>query len=132
MTDRRVAEETIEMNKLWIKNVTIKMWLVNANRIPELIDLIKEGKINKRPLITPTLPLSIVAEGNAIFEERRDNALKVVVKGEAYGPQARLRRAWALSLGTGPSAFLPWARRRVGWGRRQGISSILRKDIQPV
>ena len=75
--------QTIEMNKLWIKNVTIKMGLVNANRIPELIDLIKEGKINMRPLITHTLPLSKVAEGYDIFEERRDNALKVVLKGDA-------------------------------------------------
>ena len=48
--------QTVEMNKLWIKNTTIKMGLVNANRIPELINLIKAGKINMRPLITHTLP----------------------------------------------------------------------------
>lgn len=75
--------QELEMNKLWIKNIAIKMGLVNANRIPELIDLIKEGKLNMRPLITHTLPLSQVAEGYDIFEERRDNALKVVLKADA-------------------------------------------------
>ncbi|HPQ10515.1 MAG TPA: alcohol dehydrogenase, partial [Bacillota bacterium] len=50
--------QIVEMNKLWIKNITIAMGLVNANRIPELINLIKAGKIDMRPLITHTLPLS--------------------------------------------------------------------------
>lgn len=75
--------QILEMNKLWIRNITIKMGLVHANRIPELIDLIKEGKLNMKPLITHTLPLSEVAEGYDIFEERRDNAIKVVLKGDA-------------------------------------------------
>ena len=75
--------QTVEMNKLWIKNITIAMGLVNANRIPELINLIKAGKINMKPLITHTLPLSKVAEAYDIFEERRDNAIKVVLKADA-------------------------------------------------
>lgn len=75
--------QVVEMNKLWIKNIAIKMGLVNANRISELIDLIKEGKLNMKPLITHTLPLSQVAEGYDIFEERRDNAIKVVLKDDA-------------------------------------------------
>ena len=68
--------QTVPMNKLWIKNITITMGLVNANRIPELINLIKAGKINMKPLITHSLPLSEVAEAYDIFEERRDNPLK--------------------------------------------------------
>jgi alcohol dehydrogenase len=75
--------QILEMNKLWIKNIAVKMGLVNANHIPELIDLIKEGKLNMKPLITHTLPLSKVAEGYDIFEERRDNAIKVVLKADA-------------------------------------------------
>lgn len=43
--------QTVPMNKLWIKNITITMGLVNANRIPELINLIKAGKINMKPQI---------------------------------------------------------------------------------
>lgn len=75
--------QILEMQKLWIENITIKMGLVKANHIPELIDLIKEGKINLRPLITHTIPLSQVAEGYDIFEERRENAIKVVLKADA-------------------------------------------------
>jgi len=75
--------QIVEMNKLWIKNITIAMGLVNANRIPELINLIKAGKLDMRPLITHTLPLSQVAEAYDIFEERRDGAIKVVLKADA-------------------------------------------------
>lgn len=75
--------QILEMNKLWIRNITIKMGLVKCNHIPELIDLIKEGKLNMKPLITHTLPLSQVAEGYDIFEQRRDNAIKVVLKADA-------------------------------------------------
>lgn len=75
--------QIVEMNNLWIKNITIAMGLVNANRIPELINLIKAGKIDMRPLITHTLPLSQVAEAYDIFEERRDGAIKVVLKADA-------------------------------------------------
>jgi len=75
--------QILEMQNLWIKNLTIKMGLLKANHIPELIDLIKEGRINMKPLITHTIPLSQVAEGYDIFEERRDGAMKVVLKGDA-------------------------------------------------
>lgn len=75
--------QLVEMNKLWIKNIAIKMGLLNANRIPELIELIKEGKIDMKPLITHTIPLSQVAEGYDIFEERHDNAIKVALKADA-------------------------------------------------
>jgi len=75
--------QILEMNKLWIKNITIKMGLVKANHIPRLIDMIKEGKINMKPLITHTIPLSQVAEGYDIFEQRRDNAIKVILKADA-------------------------------------------------
>jgi len=75
--------QILEMQKLWISNITIKMGLVSANRIPMLIDLIQEGKLDMRPLITHTLPLSKVSEGYDIFEQRRDNAIKVILKADA-------------------------------------------------
>ncbi|MDD4347358.1 MAG: alcohol dehydrogenase, partial [Desulfitobacteriaceae bacterium] len=74
--------QILEMQNLWIRNLTIKMGLLKANHIPELIDLIKEGKLNMKPLITHTIPLSQVAEGYDIFEERRDGAIKVVLKSD--------------------------------------------------
>ena len=74
--------QILEMQSLWIRNIALKMGLVKANHIPELIDLIKEGKLNMKPLITHTIPLSQVAEGYDIFEERRDGAIKVVLKAD--------------------------------------------------
>jgi alcohol dehydrogenase len=74
--------QILEMQNLWIRNLTIKMGLLKANQIPELIELIKEGKLNMKPLITHTIPLSQVAEGYDIFEERRDGAIKVVLKAD--------------------------------------------------
>ena len=74
--------QEVAMNKLWIKNISIRMGLVNANRIPELITLIKEGKLNMRPLITHTLPLPQVAEGYDILRNA-GRRFKVVLKADA-------------------------------------------------
>lgn len=72
--------QNLPLNELWIKNIKIHMGLVNANRIPQLIDLIKEGKINTSFLITHTLPLNEALKGYDIFEKKIDNALKVALK----------------------------------------------------
>jgi len=69
----------LAMNKLWIKNITISMGLVNSNHIPELIGLIKEGRINMRPLQTHRKPLNDILEGYDIFGGKKDNCIKWVV-----------------------------------------------------
>ena len=69
----------LAMNKLWIKNITISMGLVNANRIPELIGLIKEGRINMKPLQTHHAPLNDILKGYDIFGNKKDNCIKWVV-----------------------------------------------------
>jgi len=78
--------QILEMQKLWISNITIRMGLVKGDGIPALIDLIKEGKLNMKSLITHTLPLSRVSEGYDIFEEKWDNALKVLLKADCIRP----------------------------------------------
>lgn len=72
---------TLPLEKLWIKNQNIAWGLVNANRIPQLIKLIQSGKINLRPLITHTFPLSEVLKGYEVFGKKIDNAMKVALKG---------------------------------------------------
>ncbi|MCK9536010.1 MAG: alcohol dehydrogenase [Bacilli bacterium] len=69
----------LEMNKLWIKNISISMGLVNANRIPQLIDLIRAGIINMTPLITHRAPLKDILKGYDIFGGKKDNCIKWVV-----------------------------------------------------
>ncbi len=69
----------LEMNRLWIKNIKISMGLVNANRIPFLIDLIKAGKLNMKPLITHRAPLNDILKGYDVFGGKKDNCVKWVV-----------------------------------------------------
>ncbi len=71
--------QTLAMNKLWIKNITIRMGLVNANRIPELINLIRTGKINMNYLITHRAPLNGIIKGYDVFGGKKENCLKWVV-----------------------------------------------------
>jgi alcohol dehydrogenase len=71
--------QELAMNKLWIKNIKISMGLVNANRIPELINLIRTGKINTNLLITHRAPLNDILKGYDIFGNKKDNCLKWVI-----------------------------------------------------
>jgi alcohol dehydrogenase len=71
--------QTLELNKLWIKNIKISMGLVNANRIPELIKLIQTGKINTNFLCTHRAPLNDIVKGYDIFGNKKDNCLKWIV-----------------------------------------------------
>lgn len=71
--------QELAMNKLWIKNINISMGLVNANRIPQLLKLIKAGKINTNFLITHRAPLNDIVKGYDVFGNKKDNCLKWVV-----------------------------------------------------
>jgi alcohol dehydrogenase len=71
--------QTLELNKLWIKNIQINMGLVNANRIPELIKLIQAGKINTNFLCTHRAPLNDIVKGYDIFGNKKDNCLKWII-----------------------------------------------------
>jgi alcohol dehydrogenase len=71
--------QILPMNTLWIKNIKIGMGLVNANRIPELINLIQAGKINTNYLITHRAPLNDILKGYDVFGNKKDSCLKWVV-----------------------------------------------------
>lgn len=71
--------QELAMNKLWIKNINISMGLVNANRIPEIINLIKEGKISTNFLISHRAPLNDILKGYDVFGNKKDDCLKWVV-----------------------------------------------------
>lgn len=71
--------QELAMNKLWIKNINISMGLVNANRIPQLLKLIRDGKINTNFLITHRAPLNDVVRGYDVFGNKKDNCLKWVI-----------------------------------------------------
>ncbi len=71
--------QELPMNTLWIKNINLHMGLVDANRIPELINLIKAGKINTNFLITHRAPLNDILKGYDVFGNKKDHCLKWVV-----------------------------------------------------
>lgn len=71
--------QTLAMNTLWIKNIKISMGLVNANRIPELIKLIQNKKIDMNFLCTHHAPLNDILTGYDVFGNKKDNCLKWVV-----------------------------------------------------
>jgi len=71
--------QNLPLNTLWIKNIRISMGLVNANRIPELIKLIQNKKIDTNFLCTHRAPLNNILEGYDVFGNKKDNCLKWVV-----------------------------------------------------
>lgn len=44
------------------------------------LQLIAQGKINTEPLITHTYPLSKIAQGYDLFENKRDGVIKVAIE----------------------------------------------------
>jgi alcohol dehydrogenase len=63
------------------RDLTFRIGLANINaHIPELARLIERGAIDPRPLVSHVLPLDDAAKGYEIFNARKDNAIKVLLK----------------------------------------------------
>ena len=65
----------------FMRDLTFKVGLANINaHIPELSRLIEKGTLNPRPLISHIMPLADAAKGYEIFNARKDNVMKVLLK----------------------------------------------------
>ena len=53
---------------------------VDGSDCEEILQLIKEGKIDTTPLITHTYPLSRIEEAYRVFEEKEDGVIKIAVE----------------------------------------------------
>ncbi|MGA6974820.1 MAG: alcohol dehydrogenase catalytic domain-containing protein [Candidatus Binatus sp.] len=63
------------------RDLTFRIGLANINaHIPELARLIEKGTLDPRPLISHVMPLDDVAKGYEIFNARKDNVMKVLLK----------------------------------------------------
>jgi threonine dehydrogenase-like Zn-dependent dehydrogenase len=63
------------------RDLTFRIGLANINaHIPELARLIEHGAIDPRPLISHVMPLEDAAKGYEIFNARKDNVIKVLLK----------------------------------------------------
>ncbi len=72
--------QVLPLPDMYGKNLTFKTGGVDGCDCEEILRLISEGKIDTTPLITHTLPFSQIEEAYALFENRRDNVIKVAIK----------------------------------------------------
>lgn len=69
------------MTLAFMKDLTFRTGLANMrNNIPHLARLIEKGRIDPRPMVSHTLPLSETPHGYRIFDARTEGALKVLIK----------------------------------------------------
>jgi alcohol dehydrogenase len=74
---------TLHLEKLWIRDVTIKTGLVDTFSTATLLSLVAKGRLDATPFATHRFKLSEAMEAYDIFSAAAEtNALKVVLEGE--------------------------------------------------
>ncbi len=72
--------DKIPLGALMNKALTIKTGQTHVHKyVPELLDYIRQGRIDPSFVVTHRLPLSEAAYGYEIFREKRDGCIKVVL-----------------------------------------------------
>ena len=71
--------QILPLPNMYGKNLTFKIGGVDGCDCEEILNLIKEGKIDTTPLITHTYPLSKIEEDYDLFENKRDGVIKVAI-----------------------------------------------------
>jgi alcohol dehydrogenase len=77
---------TLHLEKLWIRDVTITTGLVDTNTIPQLLELIANGRLDPMPFGTHTYPLAeTMAAYDTFSAAATTKALKVVLEATPTG-----------------------------------------------
>ena len=71
--------QMLPLPQMYGKNLTFKTGGVDGCDCEEILQLIKEGKIDTTPLITHHYPLARIAEAYELFEQKRDGVIKVAI-----------------------------------------------------
>ena len=71
--------QMLPLPQMYGKNLTFKTGGVDGCDCEEILQLIKEGKIDTTPLITHRFPLERIAEAYEIFDQKRDGVIKVAI-----------------------------------------------------
>jgi threonine dehydrogenase-like Zn-dependent dehydrogenase len=72
--------DKIPLGALMNKGLTIKTGQTHVHRfVPELLDFVRQGKIDPSFVVTHRIPLSQAPYGYEIFREKKDNCVKVVL-----------------------------------------------------
>ncbi len=74
----------IDLNDLWMRNVSLKVGCVNTNNIHKLLMLIERGRLDLTPLITHSKPLNDILEGYDVFGNKKDGCIKWAVTPYDY------------------------------------------------
>lgn len=70
---------TLPLPDMYGKNLTFKTGGVDGCDCAEILELIKEGKIDTTPLITHKYKLSDIEKAYELFENRQDNVIKIAI-----------------------------------------------------
>lgn len=74
--------QILPLPDMYGKNLTFKTGGVDGCDCGDILRLISEGSINTTPLITHTYPFSQIEDAYDLFENRRDNVIKVAIVNE--------------------------------------------------
>lgn len=70
----------LEIQNLWIQNITITMGLVNTNTTPMLLKTVQSGKIRPEELITHRFKLNEIIKAYGVFgNAAKEKALKIIL-----------------------------------------------------
>lgn len=75
--------QLLPLPDMYGKNLTFKTGGVDGCDCEEILQLIKEGKIDTTPLITHRFPLREAETAYKLFEEKRDGVIKVALRNTA-------------------------------------------------
>jgi len=71
----------LQLQKLWIRNVTLTTGLVNTNTTPMLLKTVTSGKLEPAKLITHHFRLDAILEAYNVFgNASKENAMKVIIE----------------------------------------------------
>lgn len=72
--------QMLPLPEMYGKNLVFKTGGVDGCDCEETLKLISEGKLNTEPLITHTYPLEKIEEAYELFENKRDDVIKVAIE----------------------------------------------------
>lgn len=70
---------TVPFQKIVYKNMAIKMGIQKLDGVDEILELINEGKIDTKHLLTHKAPLNDIMKGYEVFGNHQDGCIKWVV-----------------------------------------------------
>lgn len=73
-------DQILPLPHMYGKNLTFKTGGVDGYDCDEILSLIEQKKIDTTPLITHTFPLSEIEEAYDIFENRKEQVIKVAIR----------------------------------------------------